>query len=111
MSSLLRRLRRPTVFIFILLAIEFLDEFVFGARETAWPMIRNDLHLSYEQIGLLLSIPALIASLIEPALGILGDVWKRRLLVLGGGVIFMLSLILTAASQHWFVLLLSFILF
>ncbi len=67
MTTLLRRLRRPTMFIFVLLAIEFLDEFVFGARETAWPMIRTDLHLNYEQIGLLLSIPAFIASLIEPA--------------------------------------------
>jgi len=111
MTTLLRRLRRPTMFIFVLLAIEFLDEFVFGARETAWPMIRTDLHLNYEQIGLLLSIPAFIASLIEPALGILGDVWKRRIIVLGGGVIFMLSLVLTALSQHWAVLLLSFILF
>lgn len=29
-----------------LLAIEFLDEFVFGAREAAWPLIRTDLGLS-----------------------------------------------------------------
>jgi hypothetical protein len=38
-----------------LLAIELLDELVFGAREAAWPLIRDQLSLSYTQIGLLLS--------------------------------------------------------
>ncbi len=41
----------------ILLLIEFLDELVFGAGEAAWPLIRDDLALSYDQIGLLLGIP------------------------------------------------------
>jgi FSR family fosmidomycin resistance protein-like MFS transporter len=59
-SVLLRR--RTGAFVFTLLAIEFLDEFVFGAREAAWPLIRDDLGLTYAQIGLLLTIPAVIAS-------------------------------------------------
>ncbi len=69
----LRTLQNATaVFAFTLLAIEFLDEFVFGAREAAWPLIRDDLGLSYAQIGLLLGLPNVIANFIEPALGILG---------------------------------------
>jgi FSR family fosmidomycin resistance protein-like MFS transporter len=108
MTAPLRRLRSPAIFIFTLLAIEFLDEFVFGAREVAWPLIRNDLRLTYEQIGLLLSIPVLLGSMIEPVLGILGDVWKRRLVILGGGVIFVLGLVLIALSFNWLVLLLAF---
>ncbi len=103
--------RRVAVFMVALLAIEFLDEFVFGAREAAWPIIRTDLQLSYEQIGLLLSLPGLIASLIEPVLGILGDIWKRRVIVVGGGIVFTLALLLTSASYHVFVLLVAFILF
>jgi FSR family fosmidomycin resistance protein-like MFS transporter len=95
----------------VLLAIEFLDEFVFGAREAAWPLIRSDLALSYAQIGLLLSAPSIVSSLIEPVLGILGDTWKRRILVVGGGLVFALSLALTAGSQTYGLLLLSFILF
>ncbi len=35
------------------LLIEFLDEMAFGIGETAWPLIRTDLHLTYTQIGLL----------------------------------------------------------
>jgi MFS transporter, FSR family, fosmidomycin resistance protein len=98
-------------FSLLLLAIEFLDELVFGAREAAWPLIRDDLNLTYAQVGLLLSVPAVIANLIEPPLGILADVWNRRALVLGGGIIFGVALALTAAAPSLGMLLLSFVLF
>ena len=71
-----------------LLAIELLDELVFGAREAAWPLIRDDLSLSYTQIGLLLSVPSLVSLVVEPALGIASVTWRRRALVLGGGLCF-----------------------
>jgi FSR family fosmidomycin resistance protein-like MFS transporter len=93
------------------LLIGFLDELVFGVGETAWPLIRTDLHLTYTQIGLLISLPGIIAAFIEPFIGILGDVWKRRALILGGGVFFTLSLALTAVSHSFLPLLISFILF
>jgi MFS transporter, FSR family, fosmidomycin resistance protein len=96
---------------FVYLLIEFIDELVFGVGETAWPLIRNDLALSYTQIGLLISLPGILAAFIEPFLGILGDVWKRRLLILGGGILFTVSLILTALSHSFLPLLISFILF
>jgi FSR family fosmidomycin resistance protein-like MFS transporter len=96
---------------FTLLLIEFLDEFVFGAQEAAWPLIRTDLGLSYAQVGLLLGLPSVVGNLIEPVVGVLGDVWKRRVLILGGGVVFALALWLTALSQGFPVLLISFILF
>ena len=105
------RLRRVGFFTFTLLAIEFLDEFVFGAREAAWPLIRTELGLSYAQVGLLLSLPNLSSNLIEPVLGILGDVGRRRSLILGGGLVFGLALLLTALSQSFLLLLLSFLIF
>ncbi|HAX68795.1 MAG TPA: MFS transporter [Anaerolineales bacterium] len=96
---------------YVYLLIEFLDELVFGVGETAWPLIRDDLNLSYTQIGLLLSLPGIIAAFVEPFIGILGDVWRRRLLILGGGVFFTLSLALTSASNSFAILLLSLIIF
>ncbi len=93
------------------LLIEFLDELIFGVGETAWPLIRDDLHLTYTQIGLLLSVPGIIAAFIEPFIGILGDVWKRRALILAGGIFFTLSLVFTAISYSFLFLLFSFILF
>ncbi len=95
----------------VLLAIEFLDELAFGVGSAALPSIRTDLRLDYEQIGILLGLPGIIASFIEPVIGILGDVWRRRALVLGGGVLFGLSLLLTALSGNFLVLLVATILF
>jgi FSR family fosmidomycin resistance protein-like MFS transporter len=94
-----------------MLLIEFLDEFVFGAREAAWPLIRNDLNLTYLQVGLILSVPNFLGNLIEPVIGILGDVWKRRRLILGGGIVFTLALVLVALSHDFWLLLGALILF
>lgn len=103
--------KRFSHFVLVLLLIELLDELVFGALEAAWPLIRDDLTLSYAQIGLLLSIPSLTGNLLEPVLAVLGDVWRRRMVVLGGGVVFTLALGLIAASQTFWLLMLSRVLF
>lgn len=96
---------------FLYLLVEFLDELVFGVGETAWPLIRDDLNLTYSQIGLLLSLPGIAAAFIEPFIGILGDVWRRRLLILIGGLLFTVSLFITSASFSFILLLSSYILF
>ena len=96
---------------FVYLIIEFIDELVFGVGETAWPLIRNDLHLTYSQIGLLLSLPGILAAFIEPFIGILGDVWRRRLLIISGGILFTASLFMTSISYSFIFLLASIILF
>ena len=102
---------RLTALMLTLLVIEFIDEFVYGAREAAWPLIRDDLGLSYIQVGILLSAPNLVANVVEPFLVILGDVWRRRALILGGGVVFGVALLLTAVSNSFSLILAAFILF
>lgn len=67
-------------------------------RQAAWPSIRHELGLSYFQIGLLLSVPTILSGMFEPILGIMADARRRRILVLAGGVLFGVSLFLTAAS-------------
>lgn len=74
-------------------------------------LIRDDLHLTYTQIGLLLSVPGILAAFIEPFIGILGDVWRRRALILLGGIFFTASLFITSASYSFILLLFSFIIF
>jgi len=95
----------------IYLLIEFLDELVFGVGAAATPLMRDDLVLTYTQIGLLLSVPGIIANFIEPFMFILGDVWKRRVILLAGGILFTISLALTSLSYSFIVLLISYILF
>lgn len=95
----------------IFLLIEFIDELIFGLQDAAWPLIRDDLHLTYVQIGIVLSVPGLIANFVEPFLFILGDVWKRRVIILAGGVFFTLSLVFLAVSHSFLFLLFAVILF
>lgn len=110
-GALMRFLRRlPTVFL-LLLVIEFLDEFVYGAQEAAWPLIRSDLGLTYAQVGLLMSVPGMISVFFEPAIGILGDSRLRRALILGGGLTFAIALLLVGTSISFLMLLSALILF
>ncbi|MEX2210333.1 MAG: MFS transporter [Gaiellaceae bacterium] len=81
---------------------------MFGAREAAWPLIRGELGLSYAQVGLLLAVPNLVSAVVEPAVGILGDLWRRRVLVAGGGFAFAGALVGVAVSQSFFPLLVAF---
>lgn len=107
----LRRLRGLSAFVLVLLAIEFLDEFVTMADVVALPVIRTELNLSYDQIGLLLTLPALMANLLfEPIIGILADVWRRRVLMLAGGLGFVAGTLLIATSQSYPALMAAFIL-
>jgi FSR family fosmidomycin resistance protein-like MFS transporter len=106
-SPLATRYSVAGIFILTLLAIELLDELTFGAREAAWPQIQADLHLDYAQIGLVIGLPNFLAAFIEPFLFILGDVWKRRAVVLGGGAVFGLALLVTAASGDFWALLVA----
>ena len=94
-----------------LLAIEFIDEFLFGALEAAWPLIRDDLSLTYVQIGLLLSLPRIWGSVAGIAIGILGDVWNRRALIIGGGVLFIASLLLVSGSVSFAMLMAGLLIF
>jgi FSR family fosmidomycin resistance protein-like MFS transporter len=83
-----------------------------GAKGAALPLIRHDLGLSYEQIGLLASVPLLVGGALELPLGILaGDGRRRRRTVLGGGIIFILSLLAVAGARSFIVLLAAFTVF
>ncbi|MBV8857333.1 MAG: MFS transporter [Acidobacteria bacterium] len=97
--------RGLSLFVLTLLAVEFLDEVVFGLREAAWPLMRDDLRLSYTQVGVVLSVPPIVGHLVEPLLGVLGDVWRRRALVLAGGVVFALGTMLVGLSTGFALLL------
>jgi FSR family fosmidomycin resistance protein-like MFS transporter len=106
------RVRRSLAsFVLVLLGIEFLDEVVYGVREAAWPLVRDELRLSYVQVGLILSLPNIFGNLVEPAYGILADVWRRRVLILAGGIGFTAATLLTGLSFSFAALLAATLLF
>ena len=94
----------------LFLLIEFIDEFNYGISGAVLPAQRDDLLLSYGQVGLLLGLPHLINILIEPFLMLLGDTALRKRLVVGGGICLVLSLLLAGVSPSFGWLLLAAIL-
>jgi MFS transporter, FSR family, fosmidomycin resistance protein len=84
------------------LAVVLVDELVDGTKSAALPLMRRDLHLTYGQVGLLASVPLLLGSVLELPVGVLaGHGRRRRLAVLGGGVLFVLSLVAAATARSF----------
>ncbi|HEV2864706.1 MAG TPA: MFS transporter [Pyrinomonadaceae bacterium] len=108
-AALARRSLLPLALTFLL--VEFLDEVVDGVRGAAWPLVREDLRLSYTEVGAVLTVPALFGNLVEPWLFILADVWRRRALALAGGFAFALAALLVGLSQSFVALLAAYCLF
>jgi FSR family fosmidomycin resistance protein-like MFS transporter len=95
----------------LFLAIEFLDEASFGLLGAAWPAVRNDLRLSYAQIGVLVGLPIILGNAVEPLLGLLGDLGRRKRIIVAGGLCFALAALLTGASASFAVLLAALVFF
>ena len=83
-----------------------------GPRERRSRSSGDDLGLSYGQVGLLASVPLLVGGLLELPLGVLaGQGRRRRLAILGGGVLFVLTLLAVASARSFAVLLCAFVAF
>jgi MFS transporter, FSR family, fosmidomycin resistance protein len=93
----------------ILLAVELLDELLGGTRAAAWPLIRDDLGLSYAELGLMLAVPGFVGSALDPIVGAVGDTPRRRRLLLAGGLAFMLSAGMAAAAVGFWTLLVALV--
>jgi len=105
-SSLLRGVTSLT---FLFMLIEFFDELNYGVGNAALPALRTDLRLSYVQVGLLLGLPGIISTLIEPVLMLLGDTRFRKQIMLGGGLAIVLSLVAIASTRSFPVVLLGMV--
>jgi MFS transporter, FSR family, fosmidomycin resistance protein len=78
-------------------------------RAAAWPLIRDDLGLSYVEVGVVLAIPGFVGSAIEPIVGLVGDTRYRRSVVIASGIAFALSVALTAGALGFWSLLLALV--
>ena len=98
LSSILRGLTSLT---YLFLLIEFFDELNYGIGNAALPAIRTDLGITYLQVGLLLGLPGILNTFIEPVLMLLGDTRFRKHIMLGGGLAIILSLVLIAGTRSF----------
>jgi FSR family fosmidomycin resistance protein-like MFS transporter len=105
-SNILRGLISLT---FLFLLIEFFDELNYGVGNAAMPAIRTDYGLSYVQVGLLLGLPGIINTFIEPVILLLGDTRLRKSIMLGGGLAISLSLVAIAGARSFPLLLVAMV--
>jgi FSR family fosmidomycin resistance protein-like MFS transporter len=94
---------------FLFLLIEYFDELNYAIGNAALPAMRNDLGLTYAQVGLMLGLPHVINSFIEPVLMLLGDTRWRKELVTAGGLAIVLSLGMIASAHSFPLMLLGMI--
>ena len=94
----------------VFLSIEFFDELVYSAEIAALPEIRASLGLTYAQIGLLLGLPTLLSTALEPVVMLLGDTHLRRRLILAGGFAVAGTLLVAGLAHAFPVLLAAFVL-
>jgi FSR family fosmidomycin resistance protein-like MFS transporter len=94
-------LRGASTLTFLFMLIEFFDELNYGVGNAALPALRTDLGISYVQVGLLLGLPGIINTFIEPVLMLLGDTRYRKHIMLGGGIAISLSLVAIASTRSF----------
>ncbi len=93
-----------------LLCFGLLDGVVSGLPVVGLPLMRDQFHLSYEQMGQIFTISGFAAMLLEPPINLLSDRGPKRLWILGGLLGLGLSELLAGSTSSYMVLLLAFIL-
>jgi FSR family fosmidomycin resistance protein-like MFS transporter len=83
---------------------------VFGTLGAAWPLVRDDLGLTYAEIGLALAVPGFVGSALDPLIGVLGDTGRRRLVMVAGGGALAVSVALTSAAAGLWMLVAALVL-
>ena len=102
-------LRHVSILHTTLLSMGLFDEIVSGFSTIGLPLFREQLGLSYAQIGLIFTVSALFSMMLEPLLNLLSDRGSKRYWILGGLLVSMFGFILKASTQSFVLLLLAFI--
>jgi len=101
------RVALPLTLLFLL--IEFFDELHYGVQGAVLPALRDDLGLSYGQVGLLLGVPGMLGTFLELGIMLLGDTPLRKRLVVGGGLAVAAAILLILSAHTFPLILLAFI--
>ncbi len=94
----------------VLLALggRFVDEVLSGLFDVLMPTFRARLGLSYAQVSLLPLALNYTAVVVEPAAGLLIDLWSRRWLMVWGAFFTGLSILLMGLAPTFLILMLAF---
>ena len=110
MSALIRflRLKHLPILRATLVSMGMSDEIITGFTIVGLPLLRDQLGLSYTQIGLLFVIQSLASILLDPVLNLLTERGAKQFWILAGLLVLALSAVLRANTHSFIVLLLAF---
>jgi MFS family permease len=91
----------------VFLTIELFDELVSGIPVVSLPLLRDGLRLSYQQVGLLLSVGPLASAVLEPIMLLLSDRWSKPWLLRGALLCMIGGWALAGAAPNFWLLLLA----
>lgn len=96
---------RVRLFVVLMLLIEFMDEFTYSGIEVARPLFRDTFALTYIEVGLITTVPVLVATFIEPLVGLYADGKNRRIQMVIGGLLFGIGLIIQGFAPNFLLFL------
>ncbi len=102
------RLPRAAILRLTLLSIAMLDELIAGFAVVALPLLRNQLGLNYQQVGLLFSVGACSALILDPFVNLLSDRGSKRWWILGGLIGLAVGFALAGSTRNFQLLLVAF---
>ncbi len=102
------RSQRASLLRWSLLCTALLDELLIGFSVVGLPLLRDHFRLSYEQAGLIFSVGALSAMMLEPIINLLSDRGSKRFWILGGLFTMAAAFVLAGNTSNFIVLLLAF---
>ena len=91
----------------VLLSTALLDELTFGFLVVGLPLARDSFHMSYEQVGLLFTVGAIAALVIEPGINLASDHISKRVPILGGMFVLVGAFTLAGVTHEYGLLLLA----
>lgn len=90
-----------------LLSTALLDELTFGFLVVGLPLARDRFGMSYEQVGLLFTVGAIAALIIEPGINLASDHVSKRIPILGGMLCLVGAFMLAGLTRDYPLLLLA----
>lgn len=104
------RFRHSSPLNLLLINMGLLDELFTGFFFIGLPLLRGQLGLTYEQIGLIFSAGALSSIVVDPPLYLLSDRGSKRWWILGGLLGLTCAYLLAGSTNSFVLLMLAFIL-
>lgn len=102
------RIQRATPLNLLLINMGLLDELISGVLFIGLPLLRGQLGLTYEQIGLIFSVSAIPGVVFEPPLYLFSDRGSKRWWILGGLLSLTCAFVLAGSVSSFVLLIVAF---